>query len=63
MQKNLYRPGQIVYFRASGATQLDGPYKVEAYAGIRQYTLCFFDGKQARGGEIVVESELTLQSA
>lgn len=59
---NQYRPGEIVYFRVSGTTQLEGPYKIEACAGVRQYTLCFSDGKRARNGEIVVESDLTQQS-
>jgi hypothetical protein len=45
-----------VYLRTS--TRLEGPYKIEANAGIRQYTLCFSNGQQARNGEIVVEEDL-----
>jgi len=57
---NRFRPGQVVFLRI--LTQLEGPYKIEAHAGVRQYTLCFSNGQQARNGEIVVEENLTEQN-
>lgn len=59
---NQFRPGQVVYLRIPGKTQHDGPYKIETHAGVRQYTLCFSDGQQARNGDIVAEDDLTEQS-
>ncbi|KAF2258468.1 hypothetical protein CC78DRAFT_114468 [Lojkania enalia] len=58
---NKFSPGQVVYLRVPGATEHEGPYKVETCAGLRQYTLCFPGGEPARDGVIIEEDDLRLQ--
>ncbi|KAI1429093.1 hypothetical protein F5Y12DRAFT_710646 [Xylaria sp. FL1777] len=54
-----FRPGQAVYLQVPGASQLEGPYKIESSRGPGMYTLCHSNGQTARGGTEINEANLT----
>ncbi|CAF9942050.1 hypothetical protein IMSHALPRED_003173 [Imshaugia aleurites] len=54
-----FRPGDQVYYRASGTGPREGPYKIASVPTLKKYTLCHTDSSQtAKDGIEVEENEL-----